>query len=116
MPAIWEEHLGWFRYESSTEFYNVPPSAVAKDMVELAGKAPVLQRARRYLGTNDPLHALHLTEAVLMSSPYDVEGLRLKLEATELLMKQSGRENFSEVRWLESDIQSISSALDEAEE
>ena len=25
--AIWEEHLGWFRFESTTELYNVPPAA-----------------------------------------------------------------------------------------
>ena len=24
--AIWEEHVGWFRYESTTELYDVPPS------------------------------------------------------------------------------------------
>ena len=23
--AIWEEHVGWFRYESTTELYDVPP-------------------------------------------------------------------------------------------
>ena len=25
--AIWEEHVGWFRYESTTELYDVPPSS-----------------------------------------------------------------------------------------
>ena len=24
--SIWEEHVGWFRYESTTELYDVPPS------------------------------------------------------------------------------------------
>ena len=35
--AIWEEHVGWFRYESTTELYDVPPSSVWPDVVELAG-------------------------------------------------------------------------------
>jgi glyoxylase-like metal-dependent hydrolase (beta-lactamase superfamily II) len=35
--AIWEEHVGWFRYESTTELYDVPPSSVWSDVVDLAG-------------------------------------------------------------------------------
>ena len=38
--AIWEEHVGWFRYESTTELYDVPPSAVWRDIVELRAGRP----------------------------------------------------------------------------
>src|SRR5262249_54806478 len=34
--AIWEEHTGWFRYESTTELYSVPAAAVWDDLIELA--------------------------------------------------------------------------------
>src|SRR5262252_5819669 len=48
--AIWEEHLGWFRYESTTELYEVPPRAVWPDLVELAGGPDaVVTRARAHL-------------------------------------------------------------------
>ena len=114
--AIWEEHLGWFRYESTTELYNVPPGAVSADFVELAGgPAPVLDRARRHLDDGKPLHALHLAEAVLAVDASAVAALRLKLAATELILEQSGRENFSEVRWLESEIRALTAVLAEAE-
>ena len=54
--AIWEEHLGWFRFESSTELYNVPPQAVSADFVELAGgTGPVVARAQKYLAEGKPL-------------------------------------------------------------
>ena len=44
--SIWEEHVGWFRYESTTELYDVPPSAVWPDIVEFAGgTAPFIERA-----------------------------------------------------------------------
>jgi alkyl sulfatase BDS1-like metallo-beta-lactamase superfamily hydrolase len=111
--AIWEEHLGWFRFESSTELYNVPPSAVAHDFVDLAGGPErVVERGRRYLGERKALHALHLAEAALAAAPSCIDGLRLKLEATEYLLEQSGRENFSEVRWLEGEIRQLRAALD----
>ena len=114
--AIWEEHLGWFRYESSTELYNVPPQAVFPDLIELAGGvAPVIDRAGRHLADGRPLQALHLAEAVLAIDGKDREGLALKLEATEMILDQAGRENFSEVRWLEGEIRNLRAQIAELE-
>ena len=45
--AIWEEYAGWFRYESTTELYAVPPRAVFGDLVELAGGPDALIDAGR---------------------------------------------------------------------
>ncbi|HUD30924.1 MAG TPA: MBL fold metallo-hydrolase [Novosphingobium sp.] len=112
--AIWEEHLGWFRYESSTELYAVPPQAVFADLVALAGgSAPVLARARRLLEEGKPLHALHLAEAVAADGAARREGLELQLGAQRLILERAGRENFSEVRWLESEIRRLEAALAE---
>jgi alkyl sulfatase BDS1-like metallo-beta-lactamase superfamily hydrolase len=112
--AIWEEHLGWFRFESTTELYDVPPSAVSPDLVELAGgPAPVVERGRQKLQAGRPLEALHLAEAALAAGAGFVEGLRLKLAATEALLAASTRENFSEVRWLESEVKRLSAAVEE---
>jgi alkyl sulfatase BDS1-like metallo-beta-lactamase superfamily hydrolase len=110
--AIWEEHLGWFRYESTTELYDVPPSKVSLDLVELAGgPEPVLTRARRYLGEGCPLQAMHLAEAVLATAPNYAAALAVKLAATELLLAQCTRENFSETRWLEAEVRSLKAAI-----
>lgn len=112
--AIWEEHLGWFRYESTTELYSVPPKAVYADLVELSGgPARVIERAREHLSGNRPLQAIHLAEAVVAAIPRDLDALNIKLRATELLLEQSGRENFSEVRWLESEIRSLRATIGE---
>lgn len=111
--AIWEEHLGWFRYESSTELYNVPPNAVYPDLVELAGGSnAVLERARAYLKGSKPLQALHLIEAAEAAEPGNRAALELKLQATEMILEQAGRENFSEVRWLEGEIRRFKGALE----
>jgi alkyl sulfatase BDS1-like metallo-beta-lactamase superfamily hydrolase len=112
--AIWEEHLGWFRYESTTELYDVPPQAVHPDLVELSGgPVPVLERANQYLQKDRPLEALHLAEAVLAGDKTHLDALRVKLAATELILAQAGRENFSEVRWLESELRGLRAALGE---
>jgi alkyl sulfatase BDS1-like metallo-beta-lactamase superfamily hydrolase len=112
--AIWEEHLGWFRFESTTELYNVPHTAVSPDLVELAGGPErVIGQAARHLAAGRPLHALHLAEIALTADPKGVSALRLKLAATESLLKQNNRENFSEVRWLEGEIRSLRGALAE---
>jgi alkyl sulfatase BDS1-like metallo-beta-lactamase superfamily hydrolase len=111
--AIWEEHVGWFRYESTTELYDVPPSAVWPDIVDLAGgTAALTERARTHADQGRALQALHLTDIVLAHSPGEREASRVKRAALEQLLAASGRENFSEVQWLE---QEIKKASDDAE-
>ncbi len=39
---VWKEYTGWFRMESTTELYDVPPSAVWPDLVALAGSPDAL--------------------------------------------------------------------------
>ena len=103
--SIWEEHVGWFRYESTTELYDVPPSSVWPDVVELiGGTGPIIERANTYAQLGRPLQALHLTDIVLAQSPGDGDALRVKKAALEALLAASGRENHSEVQWLEQEI------------
>ena len=42
--AIWENYAGWFHHSSTTELYDVPPSAVHADLVELAGGAEAVAK------------------------------------------------------------------------
>ena len=105
--AIWEEHVGWFRYESTTELYDVPPSSVWSDVVDLVGgTAPLTERASIHAQAGRPLEALHLTDVVLAHAPADPDALGVKRQALEQLLAASGRENHSEVQWLEQEIKS----------
>jgi alkyl sulfatase BDS1-like metallo-beta-lactamase superfamily hydrolase len=105
--SIWEEHVGWFRYESTTELYDAPPSAVWPDVIELAGGTTTLTaRAQAHVDGGRPLHALHLTDIVLSGAPDDPDARRVKRTALEQLLAVSGNENFSEVQWLEQEIRS----------
>ncbi len=106
--AIWEEHVGWFRYESTTELYQIPPTSVWQDIVELAGgTAALTERASTHAEQGRALQALHLTDIVLAQSPDDTAALRVKRLALEAILEDSGRENFSEVQWLEQAIKDI---------
>jgi alkyl sulfatase BDS1-like metallo-beta-lactamase superfamily hydrolase len=110
--SIWEEHAGWFRYESTTELYDVPPSTVWPDLTELAGgPGPLATRARAHLDQDRPLHALHLTDIALQVAPTDAGALQVRRDALERLLALSGGENFSEVQWLESEIAATDAAL-----
>ncbi|OBA58524.1 MBL fold metallo-hydrolase [Mycobacterium sp. 1100029.7] len=100
--AIWEEHVGWFRYESTTELYHTPPSAVWQDIIELAGgTAALTNRADIHLEQGLALQALHLTDIVLAREPEDGAASAVRKRALEMLLEASGRENFSEMQWLE---------------
>lgn len=109
--SVWEEHAGWFRYESTTELYDIPPSQVWPDVVELAGIAALIARARRHVDQDRPLHALHLLDMVLSSAPSDQTALGLKRTALNMILQSSRQENFSETQWLQSEIGIINSAL-----
>jgi alkyl sulfatase BDS1-like metallo-beta-lactamase superfamily hydrolase len=110
--STWEEHVGWFRFESTTELYDVPPSAMWAELVDLAGGTDALTgRAQAHLDAGRPLHALHFTDMVLTQEPQDRAALQVKLGALERLLANSGRENFSEVRWLEAEIRDTQEAL-----
>src|ERR1700752_1127186 len=68
--AIWEEHVGWFRYESTTELYAVPMRAGWPDLFELIGSsARSVEKAREHAARGRPHHALHLTDMVLSREP-----------------------------------------------
>jgi len=105
--AIWEEHAGWFRYESTTELYDVPPSSIWSDVVDLVGGiAPLIERADAHAQGGRPLQALHLTDVALAHAPADADALGVKRQALEQLLAATGRENHSEVQWLEQEIKS----------
>jgi glyoxylase-like metal-dependent hydrolase (beta-lactamase superfamily II) len=109
--TIWEEHAGWFRFDSTTELYEVPPAAVHTDILELAGSAALVDRARAHCDEKRPLHALHLTDIVLTRTPADPAALQVKRSALQQLVERSGGENYSEMQWLKAEIASADALL-----
>ena len=102
--AIWTEYIGWFDYGSTTELYGVPPSAVAPDLVELAGHDALLSKARLHLDAGEPLKTLHLTDILLAADPTDRSAIAVKKEALDRMLAACSGENMSETMWLRSEI------------
>jgi alkyl sulfatase BDS1-like metallo-beta-lactamase superfamily hydrolase len=101
--AIWEEYVGWFHYDSTTSLYDVRPTAVHPDLVELAGGVePIAQRAQARFDAGELMESLYLAEIVLSVEPGHRQALELSRDIHEQLLEQTGRENFFETFWLQS--------------
>jgi alkyl sulfatase BDS1-like metallo-beta-lactamase superfamily hydrolase len=110
--AIWEEHAGWFHFDSTTSLYGVPRSSVHADLAQLAGGASTLAtRAARKVAEDKPLEAIHLLDIALGAEPGNKDALAVKITALERLLAASGGSNLSEVMWLKSEIAATQAAL-----
>lgn len=110
--AIWEEHSGWFHYDSTTSLYGVPRSSVDADLAELAGGASTIAaRARVHVDAGRPLEAIHLLDVALGAEPGNRDALAVKKDALEALLAASGSQNLSETMWLKAEIASTEAAL-----
>jgi alkyl sulfatase BDS1-like metallo-beta-lactamase superfamily hydrolase len=106
--AIWEEHSGWFHYDSTTSLYGVPRSSIDADLAELAGGAAALaRRAAARLAEGKPLAAIHLLDVALGADADNTDALTVKKDALNVLLAQSGGSNLSETMWLKSEIADI---------
>jgi len=110
--SIWEEHSGWFHYDSTTSLYGVPRSSIDGDLAQMAGGAAVLaNRATTRLTEGAPLQAMHLLDIALGAEPANREALTVKKAVLERLLSDSGGSNLSEVMWLKSEIAAVEAAL-----
>jgi alkyl sulfatase BDS1-like metallo-beta-lactamase superfamily hydrolase len=96
--AIWENYAGWFHHRSTTELYDVPPGAVATDLVAAAGADALVGVARARLDAGEPVVALHLTDIVLAADPADADARAVAAAASRSLLDASS--NFWERAWL----------------
>ena len=111
--TIWESYMGWFKAQHTSELYATRPREIYPDLVALAGKAAVLQRARARLDAGEPEAAGLLAEALLAANPGDRGALQLALEVHRaLLARPDAAANFWEAGWLRHRIAALSAALD----
>jgi alkyl sulfatase BDS1-like metallo-beta-lactamase superfamily hydrolase len=96
--AIWENYAGWFHHRSTTELYDVPPSAVAADLVAAAGSGALVGAARARLDAAEPVAALHLTDIILTAEPDNPDARAVAADASRSLLDTSS--NFWERAWL----------------
>lgn len=111
--TIWEQYMGWFKAQATSELYPTQPREVLADLAGLAGIEAVVARGRSKLDTGDPESAMVLAEAALAHSPRAPEALRLARDANRALLERSGGGNFWEAGWLRTQVRRLESALGE---
>ena len=107
--AIYEYYTGWFRYESTTELFEVPPRDVYPEVAALAGSDALVARAEEHLSADRPLEALHLCEIALAGEPEHVAATAARRKALERILETHER-NFHLRGWLRSRIDSLGPA------
>lgn len=114
--AVWEEYVGWFRMESTTELYEVPPRAVWTELAELSGGVAVLaERAARHAAAGRPLEALHLVDIALHVDPHHHPSRQAQTSALEQLVDRTRGQTYDELAWLETELTLARAALSEPE-
>lgn len=110
--AVWEEYTGWFRGESTTELYCIPPSSIWKELAALAGGAEVLAlAAQKHNAQGRPVEAMHFIEIALTADPRNRPALEAERAALELLADTNGGFAFDELGWLENALRDNQAAL-----
>ncbi len=111
--SIWEYYATWFHFDTTTELYPVPDTAVFADLAELAGADAVVERAQRYVASSQPVFALHLLDVVLGAEPDHRGGLETRKEALELLLREAeaGLRNSYEIDFLKSRLRATEERL-----
>jgi alkyl sulfatase BDS1-like metallo-beta-lactamase superfamily hydrolase len=100
--GIYEGYAGWFDLNPAT-MYEIPPSAIYPELVNLAGgSGVVLKRALERLAEDRPVEALHLTGVALAADPKDRQALEARLMVLETLVARC--HNSNERGWLDSAI------------
>lgn len=105
--AIWENYAGWFHHRSTTELYDVPPAAVASDIVAAAGTDSLVAAARAHVDGGNPVAALHLTDIVLATDPAHASARATAAAATRALLGATA--NFWERAWLNRSLERLES-------
>ena len=109
--TIWETYMGWFKARASSELYATQPVEVAADLVRLAGIDRVVELGRTSLANRDCERAMLLAEAALAHDARRRAALRLAIDANRALLERSGRSNFWETGWLETQIRTLERTL-----
>jgi alkyl sulfatase BDS1-like metallo-beta-lactamase superfamily hydrolase len=101
--SIWEAYAGWFHARATTELYPLTPTAVAPDLVALAGGPDaVVDAALVRLHRDEAIEAVALLEAALAADPDHRPALEAFVAAHEALLAQHAVEHIDDFEnfWL----------------
>lgn len=110
--TVWEQYMGWFKAQATSELYPTQPRDIHGELVALAGLEAVVARGRGKLESGDPEAAMLLAEAALAHAPRDRRALVLARDANRALLERSGGGNFWETGWLRTQIRRLEQEIE----
>ena len=102
--TFWEEYVGWFKLQSTTEFYPDSAPAALAELLALTGTDAALDRAEAALERGDAVLAIKLGEAVAVMQPDDERLRALMAAAHRFLLEHGGDVSFWENGWLRTEL------------
>jgi len=113
VKSIWEYYATWFHFDKTTELYPVPVQSIYGDLVQLAGREALTQRAADHVENDYPLRALHLVDIILGENETDKAALKIRKDALDILLlrAQNGEQNSYEIYWLNYRIRDVQGKL-----
>jgi alkyl sulfatase BDS1-like metallo-beta-lactamase superfamily hydrolase len=111
--SIFEYYGTWFHFDSTTELYPVPASAVRPEIAELAGVDALSERAAAHVERGENVEALHLLEIALAGDPEHRPSLETRRAALAKLLAEAeaGLQNSYEMDWLKYRLRVTDAAL-----
>ena len=100
----WEQYLGWFKLQSTTELYPDSSKAALAELIDAVGPEVALERAEAALNRGEPVLAIQLGEGIASVAPSNPRVNELMVRAHRLLLDTGGDANFWESGWLRSQI------------
>ena len=98
--TFWEEYVGWFKLESTTELYPDSTPAALAELLAVTGVDAALERAEAALRRGEAPLAIKLGEAVAREVPDDERLHALMAAAHQYLLDHGGDVSFWEDGWL----------------
>jgi alkyl sulfatase BDS1-like metallo-beta-lactamase superfamily hydrolase len=101
--TFWEEYVGWFKLQSTTELYPDTADAALAELVSAVGTEAALERAEAALARGDAPLALRLGEAVAAFDDSHPRVRALMADGHRYLLAHGGDESFWECGWLQTE-------------
>jgi alkyl sulfatase BDS1-like metallo-beta-lactamase superfamily hydrolase len=102
--TLWEQYVGWFKLESTTELYPDSTPAALDELIAAAGTEAALARAEAALARGDAVVAIRIGEAVARAVPDDPQLRTLMAGAHRHLLDHGGDVSFWEHGWLRTEL------------
>jgi glyoxylase-like metal-dependent hydrolase (beta-lactamase superfamily II) len=102
--TLWEQYVGWFKLESTTELYPDSTPAALDELIAAAGTDAALARAEAALARGDAVVAIRIGEAVARAVPDDPRLRTVMAGAHRHLLDHGGDVSFWEHGWLRTEL------------